>query len=79
MYMKLQELSQQYSTDAERFAQRIRELEAQLQQEGNRANACRLRQRIDDLRPMLRQSRTLARLTQHYYDRGYHRHDTYRL
>ena len=77
--MTLQELSDQYSADAQRFAGRIRRLEEELGQATDPAQACRLRQRIAELRPMLRQSRSLAQLTRHYYDRGYRRNDTYRI
>lgn len=79
MYMTLQELSGQYSADAERFAGRIRLLEEELKQTANTAQAYRLQQRIEDLRPMLRQSRAMAQLTQHYYDRGYRKNEAYRI
>ena len=77
--MKLQELSGQYSVDAQRFAARIRRLEEELQQTTDTAQAYRLQRRIAELQPLLRQSRALAQLTQHYYDRGYQRHDVYRI
>ena len=39
----------------------------------------RLTRRILELEQLLRQSRELAELTQHYYERGYHRSEKYTL
>ena len=39
--------------------------------------AFRLRRRIDELTPLWREARELAALTAHYYDRGYHKRETY--
>lgn len=79
MYMKLQELSHQYRTDAEAFAGRIHHLEQRLRHETDPAAARRLQQRIAELQPLLRQSRAMAQLTEHYYDRGYSKHGSYRF
>lgn len=38
-----------------------------------------LTRRILELEQLLRQSRELAELTQHYYERGYHRSERYTL
>ena len=35
--------------------------------------------RIAELLPMLQETRTLATLTAHYYDTGYHKHEKYSL
>ena len=79
MYMNLQELSTIYSADAETFALRIHQLQQQLRRETDPDTAFQLRSRIAQLEPLLRQSRALARVTRHYYDRGDSRNETYRL
>ena len=38
-----------------------------------------LRRRITELTPLLQETRELAALTAHYYDRSYHRHERYTL
>ena len=77
--MKLQDLSHQYRNDAEAFAGRIRHLERRLQHETDIVAARQLQRRITELRPLLRQSRAMAQLTEHYYDRGYTKHVSYRI
>ena len=44
-----------------------------------REERLRLTRRILALEQLLRQSRELAELTQHYYERGYHRSEKYTL
>ena len=39
----------------------------------------RLKRRILELQQLLRQSRELADLTRHYYERGYYRNEKYTL
>ena len=39
----------------------------------------RLKRRILELQQLLRQSRELADLTRHYYERGYYRNERYTL
>ena len=41
--------------------------------------ACRLRRRIETLRPLLTQCRKLSQLTAHYYDPDFCRYDEYSL
>lgn len=77
--MTLIQLSHQYTREAEAIAGRIRELKAALMRQQNAPDAEQLRQRIRELQPILRQNRELARLTRHYYDRGYARNAHYTL
>ena len=77
--MTLRELSPAYRASAELLAQRIRELQRSARATDDPVEKWHLRRRIAELRPMLRQSRSLAQLTRHYYDRGYRRNDTYRI
>ena len=77
--MTLLEISAQYTANAEVFARRIKQLQQQLEQTNNPEEQRRLQQRIADLTPLLRQSRVLAQVTKHYYDRGYTKHAQYHL
>ena len=77
--MTLYEMSFTYRADALRFALRISELRAALREEADREAARSLRRRIDELQPLYRQSRELAELTAHYYERSYHRSEKYTL
>ena len=77
--MTLQELSHQYRADADVFAARIRQLEQRKAQTQDEDERWQLHRRINELRPLLRQSRALAELTGHYYDRGYRKHAQYQL
>lgn len=77
--MTLLEMSRQYTADAEVFAQRIRQLQQQADAEPDPEKRQRLHRRIIELMPLLRQSRALAQLTEHYYERGYGKHAQYQL
>lgn len=77
--MTLQQLSHSYREDAARFRTRIRELELAEQSAPTRDLAEHLHRRILELRVMYRQSRELAELTEHYYERGYYRDEKYIL
>ena len=66
--MTLQELSPQYARQAETVARRLRELRQQELAEGDPQAAQTLRQRQQELRPLLREARELAEHTAHYYD-----------
>ena len=57
----------------------LAELRLALRQEGDAEAACRLRRRIETLRPLLTQCRKLSRLTAHYYDPDFCRYDEYSL
>lgn len=71
--MTLYQMSFVYREDALRFRMRITALREQEKNAGSDEEVRLLRQRIGDLQVLLRQSRELAELTQHYYERsGYH-------
>ena len=77
--MTLYEISFTYRADALAFALRISELRAALREESSAEEARRLRNRIRELQILRRQSRELAELTAHYYERSYHRDEKYTL
>lgn len=75
--MTLRELSPAYRESAELLAARIRQLRRQAKDTDDPEEKWRLRRRIAELQPMLEQTRELAELTEHYYDRGYWRSEKY--
>ena len=75
--MTLSELSTEYEISAGLISGRLAELRLALRQEGDAEAACRLRRRIETLRPLLTQCRKLSRLTAHYYDRSYYRDERF--
>lgn len=77
--MTLAQLSPLYQESAAAIAQRIKQLQAQLLEEMDEEAAFQLRQRIRELQPLLRQTRELAELTAHYYERSRSRNDKYTL
>lgn len=77
--MTMQELSRGYQESARVLRVRIVELRAQAQNQTNEEEAWRLRRRINTLTPILQEMRELAALTEHYYDRSYHKHEKYTL
>lgn len=77
--MTLLEISTQYKADADTFAQRIKCLQQQAETTNDPEERWQLQQRIAELIPLLRQSRALAQITEHYYDRGYTKHAQYHL
>lgn len=77
--MTLLEMSVQYADTAALIRARIRELRAEERRQSDPEAARRLRRRIDDLTPLLRECRELAVLTARYYDRSYHKHERYTL
>ena len=70
--MTLLEMSALYAESAAALRRRIGELK---DEEDRRL----LRRRITELTPLLQETRELAALTAHYYDRSYHRHERYTL
>ena len=75
--MTLLEMSALYAESAAALRRRIGELrQAELKDEEDRRL---LRRRITELTPLLQETRELAALTAHYYDRSYHRHERYTL
>ena len=77
--MTLLELSMQYRQEAAAISQRLRDLRGQCRQTSEPHEAAQLRQRIQNLQPLLHQAKQLAELTEHYYDRGYKRNEFYTL
>lgn len=77
--MTLFEMSADYAASADALRTRIaalRELERSQQDE---ESSRRIRLRIAALLPLLRESRELAALTAHYYDRSFHNYEKYTL
>lgn len=77
--MTLLELSAQYAASAAVIHSRIAELRAAERAQADAVAAQRLRLRINTLLPLWRETRELAALTAHYYDRSYHKHEKYTL
>ena len=76
--MTLYQMSFVYREDALRFRMRITVLREQARTaEGE--DKLRLKRRILELQQLQRQSRELAELTRHYYERGYYRNEKYTL
>ena len=76
--MTLYQMSFVYREDAMRFRMRITALRRTAKDAGPEERE-RLKRRILELQQLLRQSRELAELTRHYYERGYHRSEKYTL
>ena len=67
--MTLYQMSFVYREDALRFRMRITALREQAKTAATEEEARLLKRRIEELQVLLRQSRELAELTQHYYER----------
>ncbi len=70
--MTMLELSYTYQDSAELLRRRVQELRASLKRTADREEARCLQARVNALTPLLRETRELAYLTAHYYDRRYH-------
>lgn len=77
--MTLFEMSFAYQDSAEAIRRRIAELQVQVRTEEDPEASFRLRRRIDELTPLWKEARDLAALTEHYYDRSYHKNERYTL
>ena len=77
--MTLLELSVHYANSAAAIRSRILELRAQERITPDPEEARRLRRRIEELQPLMREARELAVLTARYYDRSYRRNERYTL
>lgn len=77
--MTLLELSGQYADSAAAIHGRITELRAEARAQADAEASHRLHLRINALLPLWRETRDLAALTAHYYDRSYHKHEKYTL
>ena len=76
--MTLYQMSFVYREDALRFRMRITVLREQAKA-ATKEERERLKRRILELQQLQRQSRELAELTRHYYERGYYRNEKYTL
>ena len=77
--MTLLEMSAVYADSAAALRLRIAELRAAMGALSDPEELRALRARIAALDPLLRESRALAELTAHYYDRSYRKHEKYTL
>ena len=77
--MTLLEMSALYAESAAALRRRIGELRQAARELKDEEDRRLLRRRITELTPLLQETRELAALTAHYYDRSYHRHERYTL
>ena len=77
--MTLKEISEGYRQAAAPLRLRLRELRKMLAQAEDPEEIWHIKRRIAELTPMLTQVNELAELTEHYYERGYHRNEKYTL
>ena len=77
--MTLYQMSFVYREDAVRFRMRITALRQKARAARTKEGAQQITRRIADLQMLARQSRELAELTQHYYERGYYCDERYTL
>jgi len=75
----LLEMSVCYETSASAIRVRITQLREEFRQTQDPEYARALRQRMAELLPLLQESRELAALTAHYYERGYYKNGKYTL
>ncbi len=77
--MTLLELSAEYEASAELLRQRLRQIRQELKTATDPEEIWHLRRRQAELTPMLTQVNELAKLTAHYYERGFWRDRRYTL
>ena len=77
--MTLLEVSALYTDSAVAIRGRIAQLREAARDQTDQELSRALQQRIAELVPLLRETRELAALTAHYYDRSYHKHERYTL
>lgn len=77
--MTLRELSGEYRVSARLLSERLCTLRRERRRVRDEDERFRLQRRIFALQEMLGQMNELAELTEHYYERGYHRNEKYRL
>lgn len=77
--MTLREISGDYRTSAAKLSDRLRSLRRAARASRDPEELWHLRQRIYRLTEMLTQMNELAELTEHYYERNFHRNEKYRL
>lgn len=77
--MTLAQLSVEYRSHAAVLKKRIEELEQQYRRSRSKPERINLERRIRLLKAMYRDAKELAALTEHYYDRGYHSNEIYKI
>ena len=77
--MTLKEISEGYRQAAVPLRQRLRQLRQMLANAEDPEQIWHIKRRIAELTPMLTQVNELEELTEHYYERGYHRNEKYTL
>ena len=77
--MTLLEMSVRYQDSAAAIRQRISELRLAVRLAEDPDTPHALQRRITELTPLLQETRELAVLTAHYYDRSYLKHERYTL
>ena len=77
--MTLREMSARYAESAAMLSRLLKELRAGLRACPDEDERLRLRFRIGVLSEVLTQTRELAELTAHYYDRGFWHNEKYTL
>jgi hypothetical protein len=77
--MTLAQLSVEYRSHAAILKTRIEELEGEYRLCRSKPERQALERRIRLLSSMYRDARELAALTEHYYDRGYHSNERYKI
>jgi len=77
--MTLMEMSAQYRDQAEVLRQRIDQLQRRYAKSRSKGERLELEGRIRLLTSMHRDTVDVAALTEHYYDRGYHSNERYKI
>ncbi len=77
--MTLREMSREYRASAAQLSAVLRSLRAQLRACQDPEERLRLRHRVYVLTTVLTQTRELAELTEHYYERGFWRNEKYSI
>ena len=77
--MTLAQLSVEYRSHAAVLKTRIEELKQEYRLCRSKPERLSLERRIRILSSMYRDARELAALTEHYYDRGYHSNERYKI
>ena len=77
--MTLAQIGAGYREAAVPLRRRLRQLRQALKTAEDPEEIFRLKRRIAELTPMLTECNALARLCEHYYERGYYRDERYTL
>lgn len=79
MAATLKQISEGYRQAAVPLRERLSLLRKMLARARDPEEVFQIQRRIAELTPMLTQVNELAELTEHYYDKGYYRHEKYRI